>query len=58
MMGLWFGGTAAGGWLAGQLGRYYGDMSHHEYFLLIAAVLFLGALLAFLARRRLDRFGS
>ena len=58
MMGLWFGGTAAGGWLAGQLGRYYGDMPHHRYFLLIAALLFFGALLAFLVRRRLDRFGG
>jgi proton-dependent oligopeptide transporter, POT family len=58
MMGLWFAGTALGGWLAGALGGYYSDMPHHRYFLLIAGSLFFGALLAFLARRRLDRFGG
>jgi proton-dependent oligopeptide transporter, POT family len=58
MMGLWFSATAVGSYGSGALGRFYGAMPHHEYFLLIAALLFLGALLAYLARRQLDRFSA
>jgi POT family proton-dependent oligopeptide transporter len=56
MMGFWFSATAAGSYTSGALGRVYGDMAHHQYFLSIAGLLFLGALLALLSRRRLDRF--
>jgi proton-dependent oligopeptide transporter, POT family len=58
MMGLWFGALAAGGWGAGKLGGLYSAMPHHQYFLLIAALLFFGAVLAFLMRKRLDRFAG
>jgi hypothetical protein len=58
MMGVWFSATAVGSYGSGALGRFYGAMPHHQYFLLIAALLFFGALLAFLARKRLDRFAG
>jgi POT family proton-dependent oligopeptide transporter len=56
MMGFWFSATAAGGYSSGVLGRLYGEMPHHLYFLLIAALLLVGAALALVFRRRLDRF--
>jgi POT family proton-dependent oligopeptide transporter len=57
MMGFWFSATAAGGLSSGMLGRLYSSsLPHHLYFLLIAALLLVGAALALVSRRRLDRF--
>jgi POT family proton-dependent oligopeptide transporter len=58
MMGFWFSATAAGSYSSGVLGRYYGQMAHHQYFLLIAGLLMIGSALALLSRRRLDRFAA
>jgi POT family proton-dependent oligopeptide transporter len=56
MMGCWFGATAIGGYGSGQLGRYYGHFSHHSFFLILAALPFLAALLALPFLTRLNRF--
>jgi proton-dependent oligopeptide transporter, POT family len=58
MMGVWFSATAVGSYGSGAVGRLYAHMPHYQYFLLIAALLFFGAALAFLMRRRLDRFAG
>jgi len=56
MMGCWFGATAIGGYGSGQLGRYYGRFDHHDFFLVIAALPFIAALLVLPFLRRLNRF--
>jgi hypothetical protein len=57
MMGFWFSATAAGGLSSGMLGRLYSSaLPHHLYFLLIAALLLIGAALALAFRGRLERF--
>jgi proton-dependent oligopeptide transporter, POT family len=56
MIGCWFGATAVGGYGSGLLGRFYGDVPHHQYYLMIAALLFLSSLLILLALKKLNRF--
>ncbi len=56
MIGFWFGATALGGWGAGLLGRFYDDVPHHLYYLIVTALLFVSGLLILLALRRLNRF--
>ena len=56
MMGLWFGATAAGSYGSGLLGRSYGSFAHHQYYLLIAGLLFLSSGLVFLFLKKLNRF--
>ena len=56
MMGLWFAGTAVGSYGSGLLGRYYSAFAHHEYFLIIAVLLFCSSLLVLLFLKRLKRF--
>jgi POT family proton-dependent oligopeptide transporter len=56
MMGCWFGATAIGGYGSGQLGRLYGHLSHHSFFLIIAAMPFCSALLVLPFLKRLNRF--
>jgi proton-dependent oligopeptide transporter, POT family len=56
MMGFWFSATAAGSYGSGMLGKYYSSFSHHEYFLLLAIMLFISALLVFVFRKKLNRF--
>ena len=58
MMGFWFLGTSLGSFGSGQIGRFYSSFSHHEYFTILTAMLFLSALLVFLVRKRLNRFVS
>jgi POT family proton-dependent oligopeptide transporter len=59
MMGFWFSATAAGGYSAGALGRLYtGSLPHHSYFTGMAALLLTASLLAWLSRRRLNRFAA
>ncbi len=56
MMGLWFSATALGSYGSGLLGRWYSAFPHHQYFLIIAALLFGAALAVFVSMGRLDRF--
>jgi len=56
MIGFWFGATAVGSYGSGLLGRFYGLFPHHQYYLLIAGVLFLSAALILLSLKRLNRF--
>jgi POT family proton-dependent oligopeptide transporter len=56
MMGCWFGATAIGGYGSGQLGRYYGHFSHHSFFLILAVLPFISALLVLPFLKRLNRF--
>jgi POT family proton-dependent oligopeptide transporter len=58
IMGFWFGATAVGSYSSGLLGRLYGEMAHHRYFLLVAGLLLVGAALALVSRRRLGRFAA
>lgn len=56
MMGCWFGATAIGSYSSGLLGRFYSSFSHHNYFLLIASLLFFSSILVLLFLKRLNRF--
>jgi POT family proton-dependent oligopeptide transporter len=56
MMGFWFGATAVGGYGSGLLGRFYGLLEHHSYYLIIAGLLFLSSGLVFLVLKRLNRY--
>lgn len=56
MIGFWFGATAVGSYGSGLLGRFYGMFPHHQYYLLIAGLLLISALLILLSLKRLNRF--
>ncbi len=45
MMGFWFGATAIGNYLSGFIGKFYSDLPHHMFFLILASLLFISALL-------------
>jgi POT family proton-dependent oligopeptide transporter len=56
MIGFWFSATAVGSYGSGLLGRFYGIFPHHQYYLLIAGLLFLSAVLILFSLKRLNRF--
>ena len=56
MMGLWFSATALGSYGSGLLGRSYSAFPHHQYFLIIAGMLFTASLAVWLSLGRLNRF--
>jgi POT family proton-dependent oligopeptide transporter len=56
MIGFWFAATAAGSLGSGLLGRFYGDFPHHQYYLLIAGLLFLAALMILIFVKKLNKF--
>lgn len=58
MMGLWFGATAMGGLSSGIFGKFYSDLAHSEYFLILVGLLFFAALLVLFAFKKLKRFGT
>jgi len=58
MMGFWFCGTAVGSYGSGLLGRLYGVMPHHQYYMIIAALLFFSAGLVLLSLKKLNRFSG
>ena len=53
MMGFWFGATAVGNYLSGFIGKFYSSMPHHNYFLILASLLFISAFLVRLFLNRL-----
>ncbi len=58
MMGFWFVATSAGSYGAGMLGKSYSMMPHHQFFLLIAVLLFVASGMVLLTLKRLNRFSG
>jgi len=58
MMGGWFAATAAGSYGSGLLGKSYSVLAHHEFFLLLAGLMLLAAVLVALFLRKLKRFAT
>jgi POT family proton-dependent oligopeptide transporter len=58
MMGCWFGATALGSYGSGLLGRSYSAFAHHNYFLILAALLFFASLLVLVFLKPLNRFSG
>ncbi len=58
MMGGWFAATAAGSYGSGMLGKSYSDFAHHQYFLLLAGLLGISAVLVLAFMKKLRRFAS
>lgn len=56
MMGCWFGATAIGSYSSGLLGRFYSDLEHHTYFLLLSILLLATSFLVLASLRILKRF--
>lgn len=58
MMGGWFAATAAGSYGSGLLGKSYSRLAHHQYFLFLAALMVLSAVLAAAFIKKLRRFAA
>jgi POT family proton-dependent oligopeptide transporter len=56
MMGGWFMATAIGSYGSGLLGKYYSSFEHHEYFLILTAILIFSVVLVVISLKRLKRF--
>jgi POT family proton-dependent oligopeptide transporter len=58
MMGGWFAATAAGSYGSGLLGKSYSRLAHHEFFLLLAGLMLVAAVLVALFLKKLRRFAT
>lgn len=58
MMGGWFAATALGSYGSGLLGKQYGRFAHHQFFLLLAGLLGLSALLVLAFLKKLRRYAG
>jgi POT family proton-dependent oligopeptide transporter len=58
MMGGWFAATAVGSYGSGLLGKSYSRLAHHEFFLILAALMIAAAVLVALSLKKLKRFAS
>jgi POT family proton-dependent oligopeptide transporter len=58
MMGGWYAATAVGSYGSGVLGKYYSRFAHHEYFLLLTALLAVSASLVFIFLKWLKKFSG
>jgi POT family proton-dependent oligopeptide transporter len=58
MMGFWFVAIALGSYGSGIVGYYYSRLSHHEYYTILAVLLFVASLLVLISRKKLGRFAS
>jgi POT family proton-dependent oligopeptide transporter len=58
MMGFWFGATAVGSFSSGIFGKLYSQVSHHEYFLILAGLLFFSAILVLIFYKKLNKFAD
>jgi len=58
MMGGWFAATAAGSYGSGLLGKSYSRLAHHEFFLLLAGLMLLAAVLVAVFLKKLKRFAT
>ena len=58
MMGGWFAAIAAGSYGSGMLGKFYSAVPHHQFFLFLAGLMALAAVLVAAFLRKLGRFTS
>ena len=58
MMGGWFAAIAAGSYGSGMLGKFYSSFAHHEFFLFLAALMAVAAVLVAAFLKKLNRFTS
>ena len=58
MMGGWFAATAAGSYGSGLLGKFYSDLAHHQFFLILTGLLGVSAVLVLLFMKKLRRFAG
>ncbi|MCX6570742.1 MAG: peptide MFS transporter [Candidatus Aminicenantes bacterium] len=58
MMGGWFAATAAGSYGSGMLGKSYSRLAHHEFFLLLVALMAVAAVLVMVFLKKLNRFST
>ncbi len=56
MMGGWYLAIAFGSYGSGLLGKFYNRFPHHQFFLLLAALLALAAVLVGISIKRLERY--
>jgi POT family proton-dependent oligopeptide transporter len=56
MMGGWFAATAVGSYGSGLLGKSYSRLAHHQFFLFLAALMLLAAVLVAIFLKKLKRF--
>jgi len=56
MMGSWYLATAIGSYGSGLLGKLYSRFPHHQYFLILTALLLLAAGLVALAIKKLEKY--
>ena len=58
MMGGWFAATAAGSYGSGLLGKSYSRLPHDQFFLFLAALMLLAAVLVAIFLKKLRRFAA
>lgn len=58
MMGMWFGATAVGSFSSGIFGKFYSDFPHHQYYLILAGLLFFAAILILISFKKLKKFAE
>lgn len=58
MMGAWYLATALGSYGSGVLGKLYSRFPHHQYFMILTALLLLAAGLVALAIRKLEQYAN
>jgi POT family proton-dependent oligopeptide transporter len=58
MMGGWFAATAAGSYGSGMLGKFYSRLPHNQFFLLLAVLMAMAAVLVAVFLKKLRRFSS
>jgi len=58
MMGGWFAATAAGSYGSGMLGKFYSRLPHDQFFLFLAVLMAMAAVLVAVFLKKLRRFSS
>jgi POT family proton-dependent oligopeptide transporter len=58
MMGGWFAATAAGSYGSGLLGKSYSRLAHHQFFLFLAVLMVVAAILVAIFLKKLRRFAT
>jgi len=58
MMGGWFAATAAGSYGSGMLGKFYSRLPHDQFFLFLAVLMAMAAVLVAVFLKKLNRFSS
>lgn len=58
MMGGWYLATAIGSYGSGLLGKLYSRLPHHQYFMILTALMLLAAGLVALAINRLEKYAN